>query len=84
MKSITAFNKVRFRNWLAANHDKYDKVAVIVYRKHTGRSAPTHKELMEEAICYGWIDTTLKRLDEDRYVRNFSRRNKNSSEFHGD
>ena len=33
---------------------------------------------MEEAICFGWIDTTIKRLDEDTYLRHFSRRNKNS------
>jgi len=78
MKSITVFNRDKFRNWLVKNHSKEDKVAVIVYRKHTGRSAPTHKELMEEAICYGWIDTTLKKLDDSRYVRHFSKRNKNS------
>ena len=34
---------------------------------------------MEEAICFGWIDTTIKRLDEDQYIRNFSKRNKNST-----
>ena len=78
MKTITAFNRDDFRRWLAKNHDKEDKVSVVVYKKHTGKSSPSHRELMEEAICFGWIDTILKRLDEERYIRTFSRRNKNS------
>ena len=78
MKKITAFDRMDFRRWLINNHDKEDKVSVIVYKKHTGKSSPSHRELMEEAICFGWIDTILKKLDENRYIRTFSRRNKNS------
>ncbi|MFC1682417.1 YdeI family protein [Nanoarchaeota archaeon] len=78
MKTITAFTRNDFRKWLMKNHDKETKVSVIVYKKHTGKSAPSHRELIEEAICFGWIDTTIKRLDESMYVRNFSKRNKNS------
>ena len=78
METITVFKRSDFRKWLIKNHDKETKVSVIVYKKHTGKSSPSHKELMEEAICFGWIDTTIKRLDEERYVRNFSKRNRNS------
>ena len=78
MKTITVFNREDFREWLVKNHDSESKVSVIVYKKHTGKPSPSHKELMEEAICFGWIDTTIKRLDEERYIRNFSKRNKNS------
>ena len=78
MKKITAFDRMDFRRWLINNHDKEDKVSVIVYKKHTGKSSPSHRELMEEAICFGWIDTIIRKLDENRYIRTFSRRNKNS------
>jgi len=78
MKKITVFTKNSFRKWLVKNQNKKNKVAVILYKKHTGKSAPSHRELIEEAICFGWIDTTVKRLDNDRYIRNFSKRNKNS------
>jgi uncharacterized protein YdeI (YjbR/CyaY-like superfamily) len=78
MKTITAFNRDDFRKWLVRHHDREDKVYVVVYKKHTGKLSPSHRELMEEAICFGWIDTTVKRLDENRYIRTFSRRNKNS------
>ena len=77
-KEILVFSRNDFRKWLMKNHDKERNVSVIVYKKHTGRLSPSHRELMEEAICFGWIDTTIKRVDEERYMRNFSKRNKNS------
>lgn len=75
---ITVYNRNDFRNWLKKNHKKYSKLAVIVHKRHTGKSAPTHHELIEEAICFGWIDTTIKRLDEDTFLRYFSKRTENS------
>ncbi len=78
LQTITVFNKNDFRKWLKKYHKKESKVAVIVHKRHTGKPAPTHHELIEEAICFGWIDTTIKRLDEDTFLRNFSKRNHNS------
>ena len=78
MKIITTFTRDDFRKWLMKNHNKENKISVILYKKHTNKFAPSHRELMEEAICFGWIDTTIKRLDEDKYIRNFSKRNNNS------
>lgn len=78
MEKVEIFNREEFRKWLQVNHKKEQKVAVILHKKHTSKKAPTHRELIEEAICFGWIDTTLKRLDENRYIRNFSKRNEKS------
>jgi len=78
MKEIVVFDKEDFRKWLTKNYDTENKVSLILHKKHTGKKSPSHRELMEEAICFGWIDTTIKRLDEERYIRNFSKRNKNS------
>lgn len=77
-KTVYAKNKDEWRAWLEKNHLKETKIALIKYKKHTGKPSLTHKESMDEAICFGWIDTTIKRLDEDRYMRRFARRNKNS------
>jgi uncharacterized protein YdeI (YjbR/CyaY-like superfamily) len=74
MQQITVFSAKEFRAWLSKNHKKEDKLAVVVHKKHTGKGFPTHREMIEEAICYGWIDTTIKRLDEDTFLRHFSRR----------
>jgi uncharacterized protein YdeI (YjbR/CyaY-like superfamily) len=78
MQQITVFSAKEFRAWLRTHHKKEDKLAVVVHKKHTGKSAPTHREMIEEAICYGWIDTTIKRLDEDTFLRHFSRRTEKS------
>ena len=78
MKTITALTRQDFRKWLKENHNKETKVTIILYKRHTGKTAPTHRELIEEAICFGWIDTTIKSLDHDKYQRNFSKRNENS------
>jgi len=74
MITITAYSKEDFRKWLRENHKKESKMAVIVHKRHTGKKAPTHREMIEEAISFGWIDTTIKRLDEDTFMRHFSRR----------
>ncbi len=76
---IEVFSKDDFRKWLEKNHDKENKISLVIHKKHTGKKSPSHRELMEEAICFGWIDTTVKRIDENRYLRNFSRRGKNST-----
>ena len=78
-KFIDIFSKEDFRKWLSKNHDKEKKIGLIIHKKHTGKDSPSHRELMDEAICFGWIDTIVKRLDEDRYLRFFARRTKNSN-----
>jgi len=79
VKTIHPKNKETWRIWLAKNHDKETKIGLIIWKKHTGKTTISHRESMDEAICFGWIDTIVKKLDEDRYIRYFSRRNKNSS-----
>lgn len=76
--SITAKTRLDFRRWLARNHSREKRVAIILNKRHTGISAPSHRELLEEAICFGWVDTTIKRLDDNQFVRHFARRNGNS------
>ena len=78
VKKVIALDRNDFRKWLEKNHDKEKKVAVILHKKHTGKTSPSHRELMEEAICFGWIDTTIKKIDENKYLRYFAKRNKNS------
>jgi uncharacterized protein YdeI (YjbR/CyaY-like superfamily) len=77
VKQVYFSTRTAWRNWLKKNYLSKRKIAVIVYKKHTGKHSPNHRELMEEAICFGWIDTTIKRLDHKKYLRYFVRRNNN-------
>lgn len=78
VQSVYAGTRKEWRAWLEKNHEKEKKVFLIKYKKHTGKPSLNNLEAMEEAICYGWIDTTVKRLDEERYQQAFAKRNKNS------
>lgn len=63
-----------WRAWLEKNHLKESKIALLVHKKHTGKGSMSHREAMEQAICFGWIDTTIKSLNEDTFIRRFARR----------
>lgn len=78
MMEFIAKNREDWRNWLKKNHLEETKVILIKYKKHTGKSSITNREAMEEAICFGWIDTTVKRIDDEKYSQTFVKRNKNS------
>ena len=78
MKEICPKDSNEWRAWLEKNHLKEERVLLIKYKKHTGRPIINNLEAMKQAICFGWIDTTAKRIDEDRYSQTFVKRNKNS------
>ena len=63
-----------WRSWLEANHDTVREVWLIFFKKHTGVPTISYGAAVEEALCFGWIDSLIKRLDEDRYARKFTPR----------
>lgn len=79
INSIEVYSKENFREWLEKNHIKENHVVVILHKKHTGKNKTSPAELMKEAICFGWIDTTGKRIDDDRWAINYRKRSKNST-----
>jgi uncharacterized protein YdeI (YjbR/CyaY-like superfamily) len=78
IEEIEVFDIKDFRKWLKKNHLSKKKVRIVLHKKHTGKKSPGYQDQLDEAICFGWIDTTVRRLDEDRYMRDFSKRNKDS------
>ncbi len=77
-KEIYCPDTKTWRAWLKKHHLKEKYIAIIRYKKHTGKPSPSHHELMREAICFGWIDTTVKRIDDEKYKVRFARRNDKS------
>ncbi len=63
-----------FRNWLRANHGKIKVLWLVCYKKHTGRRTISYEDSVRQALCFGWIDSILKRLDGDRCLRKFTPR----------
>ncbi|MFC2175014.1 YdeI family protein [archaeon] len=75
-RQCTPRSRAEWRNWLKKNHEHETRVRVIRYKKHTKRPSPSYQELMDEAICFGWIDTTINRIDDERYAIHFVKRKK--------
>lgn len=68
-----------WREWLEKHHDSRQSVWVVFYNKNTGKKSITWSESVDQALCFGWIDSTKKRLDEERSIQFFSRRKPNST-----
>jgi len=68
----------QWRAWLEENHAAAKELWVIFYKKHTGKASVTYAEAVEEALCFGWIDGIIKRIDDEKHMRRFSPRRENS------
>jgi len=67
-----------WRKWLEKNHSSQKEVWVIIYKKNAERKGLKYPEAVEEAICYGWIDSKMQSIDANRFRQRFSPRKKNS------
>ncbi|MBN2127568.1 MAG: YdeI/OmpD-associated family protein [Candidatus Diapherotrites archaeon] len=68
----------QWRSWLAKNHDKEKEIWLVYYRKSSGKKRIPYAFAVEEALCYGWIDSILKTIDEEKFAQRFSPRKPNS------
>ena len=57
-----------WRAWLAKNHDSSQGVWLVFNKAQTGLKAIPYEDMVREALCFGWIDSLVKRLDENRYA----------------
>jgi uncharacterized protein YdeI (YjbR/CyaY-like superfamily) len=70
----------QWRKWLEKNHEIKNEVWLLYYKKHAGKPQVPYNDSVEEAICFGWIDSIVKRIDDEKYVRRFTPR-KNTSNW---
>ena len=63
-----------WRAWLAKHHMSSPGVWLVFYKRHTGVKSIPHEDTVREALCVGWIDSLVKRLDDDRYAVKFTPR----------
>lgn len=67
-------DRADWRRWLAANHASASGVWLVSFTKASGRATLGYEESVEEALCFGWIDSTTRPLDQDRRMIYFARR----------
>ena len=77
-KTLHVTNREDWRAWLKENHDKEQEVWLIFYKKHTGKPVIPYDDAVEEALCFGWIDSIIKRMDDEKFSRKFTPRKADS------
>jgi uncharacterized protein YdeI (YjbR/CyaY-like superfamily) len=63
-----------WRAWLAQNHARANELWLVFYKKNSGKYGVSYEEAVEEAVCFGWIDGVIKRIDHEKYALRFSPR----------
>lgn len=77
-KTLYAKNRKEWRAWLAKNHKTMREIWLIYYKKKSGKPRIPYNDAVEEALCYGWIDSILKPIDSTKYAQRYSPRRNTS------
>jgi uncharacterized protein YdeI (YjbR/CyaY-like superfamily) len=68
----------QWRDWLDQHHASEAEVWLIFHKQHTGIASLDRKDALDEALCFGWVDSLVKRLDDRRYALKFTPRRADS------
>jgi uncharacterized protein YdeI (YjbR/CyaY-like superfamily) len=71
-------NRNEWRTWLETNHKNSKEVWLIHYKKCSSKKSINHVDAVEEALCFGWIDSKLKKIDKDRFILKYTPRKSKS------
>lgn len=77
-KTLYVTNRKHWREWLEENHDKKTEIWLVFYKKASGKPSIAYNDAVEEALCFGWIDSMEKGIDQERYALRFTPRNPKS------
>ena len=78
LKTLDAPTLAAWRKWLASHHDSESEIWLVFHKVHTGQPTISYSDALDEALCFGWVDSLIKRLDDDRYARKFTPRKADS------
>ena len=78
MKTLHVRTAEEWRDWLAGHHASVPEIWLVFHKQHTGMASIDYKVALDEALCFGWVDSLVKRLDDRRFARKFTPRRANS------
>jgi uncharacterized protein YdeI (YjbR/CyaY-like superfamily) len=78
MEAVFFADSAELRAWFLEHHADAPELLVGYFKKHTGKPSVRHTEAIEQALCFGWIDSIGRRIDDDRYQVRFTPRRKGS------
>jgi len=71
---MTPRDRAAWRAWLVEHHESSPGIWLVYFKKGSGKPTVTYDEAVEEALCFGWIDSKVKGLDDERYIQVFTPR----------
>ena len=77
-KTLYVTDRKRWRRWLENHHNNEPEIWLVSYRKSSGQPSIPYGDAVEEALCFGWIDSIVKKLGEDSSAQRFSPRKRKS------
>ena len=77
-KTLYVTNRDEWRDWLAKHGQSETEVWLIYYKKDSGRPRIPYDDAVEEALCFGWIDSIVKRMDDEKFAQKFTPRRDSS------
>lgn len=72
-------NQQEWRRWLQLYHEEKDAVWLIMYKKNSSKPNLSWSEAVDQALCFGWIDSVKKSIDDQKYKQYYSKRKPNST-----
>lgn len=78
MKTLRVQSVGQWREWLEEHQASASEVWLVFYKRHTGVASVGYQDALDEALCYGWVDSLVKRLDDRRYALKFTPRRADS------
>jgi len=78
LKTLEVQSRQEWRKWLKEHHDSESEVWLVFGKRQTGIPSLSYTDTVEEALCFGWIDSLVRRLDDLKYARKFTPRNADS------
>jgi uncharacterized protein YdeI (YjbR/CyaY-like superfamily) len=73
-KSFTPSNLADWRNWLIRNHDREPEIWLVYFKARGNQTNIDYESSVEEALCFGWVDSIIQKIDEEKYARKFNPR----------
>lgn len=74
LKTVHVTTRAAWRAWLEKHHASEREVWLVYSKRHTGEPRVEYDDAVQEALCFGWIDSIVRRLDEERFAQKFTPR----------
>ncbi len=78
IETLDVRTRREWRRWLEVYGSSATEIWLVFHKRHTRVSCIEYEEAVEEALCFGWVDSLIRRLDDERYARKFTPRREDS------